>query len=50
MFQKEVSLISSQKLNMIAKLLPNEANHSSLELFEKRALLVIFDGSFCKKL
>ena len=35
---------------MIANLLPNEATHSSLDLFEKRALLVTFDGSFCQKL
>ena len=35
---------------MIAKLLPSEATHSSLDLFEKPALLVTFDGSFCQKL
>ena len=35
---------------MIANLLPNEATHSSLDLFEKTALLVTFDGSFCQKL
>ena len=35
---------------MIANLLPNEATHSSLDLFEKPALLVTFDGSFCQKL
>ena len=35
---------------MIANLLPNEATHSSLNLFEKPALLVTFDGSFCQKL
>ena len=34
---------------MIANLLPKEANHSSLGLFEKPALLVIFDGRFCQK-
>ena len=49
-FQKEVGLISFLKLNMIANLLPNEATHSSLDLFEKPALLVTFDGSFCQKL
>ena len=48
--QKEVGLISSLKLNMIANLLPNEATHSSLDLFEKPALLVTFDGNFCQKL
>ena len=35
---------------MIANLLPNEATHSSLDLSEKPALLVTFDGSFCQKL
>ena len=35
---------------MIANLLPTEATHSSLDLFEKPALLVTFDGSFCQKL
>ena len=40
----------SLKLNMIANLLPNEATHNSLDLFEKPALLVTFDGSFCQNL
>ena len=35
---------------MIANLLPTEATHKTLELFEKPALLVTFDGSFCQKL
>ena len=35
---------------MIANLLPNEATHSSLDLFEKPALLVTFDESFFQKL
>ena len=35
---------------MIANLLPTEATQSSLDLFEKPALLVTFDGSFCQKL
>ena len=30
-------------------MLPAEATHSSLDLFEKPALLVTFDGSFCQK-
>ena len=30
-------------------MLPTEATHSSLDLFEKTALLVTFDGSFCQK-
>ena len=37
---------------MIANLLPTEATHSSLYLFEKQALLVTFDRTFdfCQKL
>ena len=35
---------------MIANLLPSEATHSSLDLFEKPSMLVTFDGSFCQKL
>ena len=35
---------------MIANLLPTKATHRSLDLFEKPALLVTFDGSFCQKL
>ena len=35
---------------MIADLIPSEATHSSLDLFEKSSLLVTFDGSFCQKL
>ena len=35
---------------MIANSLPTEATHSSLDLIEKPALLVTFDGSFCQKL
>ena len=31
-------------------MLPTEATHSSLDLLEKPALLVTFDGSFCQKL
>ena len=30
-------------------MLPTEATYSSLDLFEKPALLVTFDGSFCQK-
>ena len=30
-------------------MLPTEATHSSLDLFETPALLVVFDGSFCQK-
>ena len=35
---------------MIANLLPSEASHSSLDLFEKPSLLVTSGGSFCQKL
>ena len=35
---------------MIANLLPTEASHSSLDLFEEPSLLVTFDGSLCQKL
>ena len=35
---------------MIGNMLPAEATHSLLDLFEKPALLVTFDGSFCQKL
>ena len=35
---------------MIANLLPTEATHSSLNMFEKPSLLVTFDGGFCQKL
>ena len=35
---------------MIGNMLPAKATHSSLDLFEKPALLVTFDGSFCQKL
>ena len=35
---------------MIGNMLPAKATHSSLDLFEKPALLFTFDGSFCQKL
>ena len=34
---------------MIGNMLPTEATHSSLDLLEKPALLVNFDGGFCQK-
>ena len=34
---------------MIGNMLPTEATHSSLDLFEKPALLVTFDGRFCQQ-
>ena len=30
-------------------MLPTEAAHSSLDLYEKQEILVTFDGSFCQK-
>ena len=41
--------VSSLELKMIGNMLPTEATHSSLDLFEKPALLVTFDDSFCQK-
>ena len=35
---------------MIVNMLPAEATHSSFDLFEEKALLVTFDGSFCQRL
>ena len=35
---------------MITNIMPTEASHSSLDLFEKPSLLVTVDGSFCQKL
>ena len=35
---------------MIANLLPNEATHSSLDLFEKQLLLITFENAFDQKL
>ena len=35
---------------MIANLLPNEATHSSLDLFEKQPLLITFENAFDQKI
>ena len=35
---------------MIANLLPNEATHSSLDLFEKQPLLITFENVFDQKI
>ena len=35
---------------MIANLLPNEATHSSLDLFEKQLLLITFENAFDQKI
>ena len=37
------------RVKMIGNMLTTEGTHSSLDLFEKPALLVTFDGSFCQK-
>ena len=35
---------------MIANLLPNEATHTSLDLFEKQPLLITFENAFDQKI
>ena len=35
---------------MIANLLPNEATHSSLDLFEIQPLLITFENAFDQKI
>ena len=35
---------------MIANMLPNEATHSSLDLFEKQPLLITFENAFDQKI
>ena len=45
----EFGRISLPKLKMIGNIIPTEATHSSLDLFEKPALLVTIDVSFCRK-
>ena len=48
---KQKLVISKQKVPKRSRSdFLNEATHSSLDLFEKPALLVTFDGSFCQKL
>ena len=47
---KEVGRTSSPEKKMIGNMIPAKATHSSLELIEKPALPVAFDGSFCQKL
>ena len=47
---KKVGRMSLPKLKMIGNMLPTEATHRSLDIFEKAALLVIFVmGAFVKK-
>ena len=49
-FYKEVGPISSQELKVLPNVLPIEASHSSLDIFERLTLLVIFDSSFEQKI
>ena len=46
---QEVALISSPDCEMISNLIPAEATHSSLDLFEKPPLLVSFEIAFTQK-
>ena len=46
---REVDQISFQKLKMITNLLPAEATHTTLDLFEKQPLLITFDNGFTQK-
>ena len=48
LYQK-VALISSPECEMISNLIPTEATHSSLDLFEKPPLLVTFEKAFNQK-
>ena len=41
--------ISFLKFKMITNLLPAEATHTTLDLFEQRPLLIIFDNAFTQK-
>ena len=47
--QRELDQIFSQT-KKIANLLPNEATHSSLDLFEKQTLLISFENAFDPKI
>ena len=47
---REVAPISLQGLKMISNLIPSEATHSSLDLFEKPPLLVTFENAFTQKI
>ena len=47
---REVAPISLQGLKMISNLIPNEATHSSLDLFEKPPFLVTFENAFTQKI
>ena len=47
---REVSRISFQKLTMLPNVLPLEASHSSLDIFERSTVLITFDSSFEQKI
>ena len=47
---REVAPICLQGFKIISNLIPKEATHSSLDLFEKLPLLVTFENAFTKKL
>ena len=47
---QESALISSPECEMISNLIPTEATHSSLDLFEKPPLLVTFENAFTQKI
>ena len=48
--QQKVGPIFSQECEMISNLLPAEATHTTLDLFEKQPLLVTFDNAFTQKI
>ena len=48
-FCREVGPNSSLKFKMFTSLLPAEATHTTLDLFEKQSLLVTFDNAFTQK-
>ena len=47
---REVDSHSSPTSTMITNVLPNEATHSSLDLFERQSLLVAFTGGFVQEI
>ena len=48
--QQKVGPNFSPKCEMISNLLPAEATHTTLDLFEKQPLLVTFDNAFTQKM
>ena len=49
-FHREVGQTFSPELKMLPNVLPIEASHSSLDIFERPPLLVTFDSSFEQKI